>query len=187
MNAQNKIKTMTITALLCAIGIIIPRFFPKFVLGPASFTPAIHVPIFIAMFISPTVAVSVSLITTIGFLFSGLPFVIVMRALSHIFFAFIGAWLLKKHNTSPLSFNKTILYALFIAILHAIPEVFVATYFYFATPDSYSQSYTYIVLGFVGLGTLIHSMVDFFIAAYVWSRLQQVLPIPANAKLKLRS
>jgi niacin transporter len=58
MNNNNKVKTMTIAALLSAIGIIIPMFSPiKLVIEPASFTFASHVPIFIAMFISPVVAI----------------------------------------------------------------------------------------------------------------------------------
>ena len=62
-------------------------FMPKIVLEPASFTLASHVPVFIAMFISPLVAFAVALGTTIGFLMSGLPVIIVMRALSHVVFA----------------------------------------------------------------------------------------------------
>ena len=41
---------------------------PRITIGPASFTLASHVPVFIAMFISPVVAIAVSLGTGFGFL-----------------------------------------------------------------------------------------------------------------------
>ena len=91
-----KLQSMVIAALLCAIGIVIPKKKKKIVLEPASFTLASHVPIFIALFISPLVALSVSIGTTIGFLLAGFPIVVVLRALSHVLFAMIGAFILKK-------------------------------------------------------------------------------------------
>ena len=96
---HNKLLTITLAGLLCAIGIIIPMFSPiKIVLEPASFTLASHVAIFVAMFISPTVAISVTLGTTLGFLLGGFPIVVVMRAFSQIIFATIGAFMLKKNK-----------------------------------------------------------------------------------------
>ena len=83
MKRDTKLQTMVVAALLCAIGIVIPMFAPKIVLEPASFTLASHVPIFIALFISPPVALAVSIGTTVGFLFAGFPIVIVLRALTH--------------------------------------------------------------------------------------------------------
>lgn len=64
----NSVKRLTISALLIAMGIIIPMVMPRITIGPASFTLASHVPVFIAMFISPVVAIAVSLGT--GFVFS---------------------------------------------------------------------------------------------------------------------
>ena len=57
----NSVKRLTISALLIAMGIIIPMVMPRITIGPASFTLASHVPVFIAMFISPVVAIAVSL------------------------------------------------------------------------------------------------------------------------------
>ena len=89
-------KTMVIAGLLCAVGIVIPMFSPiKVVLEPASFTLASHVAVFIAMFISPAVAVCVALGTTLGFFIGGFPIVVVMRALTHVIFAYFGAVYLK--------------------------------------------------------------------------------------------
>lgn len=63
----NSVKRLTISALLIAMGIIIPMVMPRITIGPASFTLASHVPVFIAMFISPVVAIAVSLGTGFGF------------------------------------------------------------------------------------------------------------------------
>jgi len=69
---HNRLFQLTASALLCAIGIVIPIFSPvKIILGPASFTLASHVAIFIAMFISPACAAVVALGTTFGFFIGG--------------------------------------------------------------------------------------------------------------------
>ena len=52
---------MVLAALLSAIGILIPIIMPfKITIEPASFTLASHVPMFIAMYISPVVAIIVT-------------------------------------------------------------------------------------------------------------------------------
>ena len=57
-----RIQRMCVAALLCAIAILIPMISPvKIQLGPMSFTLGSHVAIFIAMFISPAVALTVEL------------------------------------------------------------------------------------------------------------------------------
>ena len=93
---KNGILYMVISALLCALGILIPIVMPKIEIGPMSFTLASHVPIFIAMFISLPVAIAVSLVTTVGFFFAGFPMVVVLRAMSQIVFVLVGTLLLKK-------------------------------------------------------------------------------------------
>ena len=73
MNRNNS-SSMVISALLCAIGIIIPIISPlKITLEPASFTLASHVAIFIAMFISPASALFVAAGTAAGFMIAGFP------------------------------------------------------------------------------------------------------------------
>ena len=55
-----RIQRMCVAALLCAIAILIPMISPvKIQLGPMSFTLGSHVAIFIAMFISPAVALGI--------------------------------------------------------------------------------------------------------------------------------
>jgi niacin transporter len=178
---------MVIAAMLSSIGIIIPMFSPfKIILEPASFTLASHVPIFIAMFISPFVAVFVSVITAFGFLMAGIfPPVVVFRALTHIIFSFVGAYILKKNNTILLSFKTSVPFVLLISLLHAVFEVIVSSVFYFTGQST--ANYVVVVLGLVGVGTVVHSTFDFILASVIWVPLQKVISIPANAKIKLSS
>lgn len=89
---KNHTKQLAFTAILVAFGILIPMIMPvKIIIGPASFTLASHVPLFLAIFISPTVAALVALGTSLGFLLAGFPIVIVLRALSHLIFALVAA------------------------------------------------------------------------------------------------
>ncbi len=67
---------------MTALAIVIPMVMPaKIIIPPASYTFwALHVPIFLAMFISPLMALIVILGSTFGFLVAGYPIVIVLRA-----------------------------------------------------------------------------------------------------------
>ena len=65
---KHSVRHLTIAALLIGMGIVIPMVMPKIVIGPASFTLASHVPLFVAMFFSPGMAIAVALGTTFGFL-----------------------------------------------------------------------------------------------------------------------
>jgi niacin transporter len=180
---------MVISALLCAIGIIIPMFAPKIVVEPASFTLASHVPVFIAMFISPAVAASVALITGIGFFFGPYPPVVVLRALSHIVFAVIGAFILKKNGSITSNSKSITIFAFLISVLHAACEIVVVTFFYWGsqmTSAYYEKGYLISVMGLVGAGTIIHSMIDFSIATAIWQPLKHIISIPASAKFKTR-
>lgn len=182
---HNKVKSMTIAAMLCAIGIVIPMFAPRFAAGPISFTLASHVPIFIAMFISPTIAISVALITSFGFIFAGVNIEIVIRAFTHLIFALVGSYLLKKNGRILLSLKSSSLYCLAIAVIHAVAEVVAVTIYYQAAGIK-QESFAMVILVGVGLGTFIHSTVDFIISVFVWNPLQHMITIPANAKVKVR-
>ena len=182
---SKKVLIMTSTALLSAIGILIPMYFPKIVVPPASFTLASHVPIFIAMFISPVVAIFVALITSFGFLFAGLPLIIVFRALTHLIFAYVGAYFLQKKGNLLCSLKTAIPFVLLISILHAVCEVIVSSIFFFH--GEASTSYLVTVIGLVGAGTLLHSIADFIIASVVWVPLQNVVSLPTSARIKLKA
>lgn len=183
---ENRLQTTVLTALLIAVGIVIPIFFPKIVIGPASFTLASHVPIFIAMFLSPGVAVAVSLGTTLGFFLSGLPLVVTLRALTHVIFASVGAVMLKRRPGILDSAASSTWFGLLMAVIHEVPEVLVVTFFFFGglmTKAYYSSGYMMSVLLLVGLGGVVHSMVDYSISLAVWKgvsrALRQVRPAAA--------
>lgn len=185
----NKIKLMTISALLSATGILIPMTFPGIRLEPASFTLASHVPVFLAMFISPLTAAFVAIVSTFGFFVAGFPIVIVLRALTHLIFSMTGAFILKKKKHLLSSFGNAALFSFIISLIHGAAEVAVVTYFYWINgiPVSYyEKGYFTSVILLVGVGTLIHSMIDFSIAVIVWRPLQQIIPVPANAKIKIK-
>jgi len=180
-----RIRTMTIAALLSAIGIIIPLYSPiKIVIEPASFTFASHVPIFIAMFISPAAAVFTSIVTAFGFFINYTP-IIGFRALSHVVFALTGAYILKMRNNILLSLKKSIPFVLVLSLIHAVCELIVSTIFYFS--DQTSVNYVYNVVLLVGAGTFIHSSIDFIMAAAIWAPVQKVINVPTNAKIRYRS
>ncbi|MEI7885623.1 MAG: hypothetical protein WCI30_09785 [Clostridia bacterium] len=168
---------MTIAALLCTIGIIIPMFSPiKIVLEPASFTLASHVAIFIAMFLSPSIAVTVALGTSLGFFLGGFPIVVVCRALSQVVFALIGAWYLQKHPSVLTRPGSTAVFALLIGLLHGMMEMLVVLPFYFSSmlsPAFYDSGFLRGIILLVGIGTVIHSIIDFALALLIWKPLKK--------------
>ncbi len=175
---KNKVYQLTITALLIAIGIVIPMISPKIVIPPASFTLGSHIAIFIAMFISPGTAAAVAVGTTLGFFWSGVPIVIVARAATHIIFAVCGAYILKKNPTVLNSVKKIFLFAFGISCIHALCEVFVVMPFYFGTNllAAYNaKGFLLSVVLLVGVGTLIHSMVDFSLSLIIWKPLNKLV------------
>ncbi len=168
MNKTLSVQRLTTAAILIAIGIIIPMFSPlKIIIEPASFTLASHVALFVAMCISPSVAAAVAVGTTLGFFFGGFPLVIVLRAASHLVFALVGAFYLQKHPDTLRSVPKSLTFSFLIGLLHAACEVVVSGLFYFGglmAPSAYDSGFVTAVLMLVGVGTVVHSMVDFAIA-----------------------
>lgn len=172
MNNRQRTRKITTAALLIAVGILIPMISPlKIVLEPASFTLASHVATFIAMFISPYIAVAVAIGTAFGFLLGGFPIVVTLRAASHLIFAYFGAVYLVKNPSILENSKKRWLYSLVVGLLHATCEVLVVSAFYFAGNLStayYDKGLLISVMGLVGVGTVIHSMVDLELARMVW-------------------
>ena len=179
MKSRQRTRKITIAALLIAIGILIPMISPlKIILEPASFTLASHVSTFIAMFISPYVAIAVAIGTAFGFMLGGFPIVITLRAASHLIFAYFGATYLAKHPYTLENSKSKWLYSFLIGVLHAGCEVVVVSIFYFGgnlSASYYDQGLLMSVMGLVGLGTVIHSMVDLELARIVW----RALPVGA--------
>lgn len=168
---------MCSAALLIAVGIVIPMFMPiKLLLEPASFTLGSHISVFLAMFISPVVAVLVAVGTTIGFIFGGFPPAVILRAATHVIFAFFGAVYLQKH---PAIFDTNVklrAFSLIIGIAHASCEVVAVGMLYFSGQMGagyYQTGFIRSVLLLVGLGSVIHSMVDFEIALVIYKILRK--------------
>ena len=190
----NSVKRLTISALLIAMGIIIPMVMPRITIGPASFTLASHVPVFIAMFISPVVAIAVSLGTGFGFFLSATP-IIALRALSHLIFAVIGAVILQKHpeilinkeGKFTLLNGKLQLFNVGIGVIHSAAELVVVSVFYTMgnlPGDYYTAGFMYSIFLLMGVGGLIHSLVDFSIAYFLASTLSKHVDIPTFTEAK---
>ena len=190
----NSVKRLTISALLIAMGIIIPMVMPRINIGPASFTLASHVPVFIAMFISPVVAIAVSLGTGFGFFLSATP-IIALRALSHLIFAVIGAVILQKHpeilinkeGKFTLLNGKLQLFNVGIGVIHSAAELVVVSVFYTMgnLPGTYyTAGFMYSIFLLMGVGGLIHSLVDFSIAYFLASTLSKHVDIPTFTEAK---
>ena len=160
MTKKLSTKNMVITALLIAFGIIIPTAFGflRVVLPPA-FTATItaHVPIFVAMLISPASAIFTAIGTAIGFLISGLDMVVTARAASHIVFAVVGAYMIKK------KVNIAAVGAI-TAVVHAICEAIVVYVFLSLGWTTSNDSFVKIAFYTTGIGTLIHHTIDYIIA-----------------------
>ena len=183
MNTHKKIQTLTMAALLIAIGTVIPEFMPRIIIGPMSFTLASHVAVMIALLISPSVAVSVALGTTLGFFIAGFPFIVVLRALTHVIWAYVGAAYIQKHPNLFETPLKALQFNLATALLHAIGEMIVVIPFYYGAGMDLS-TFVYMVFGLVGLGTVVHSSVDFMITLVVWKALCQNASINQIANVK---
>lgn len=174
-------KDMVISALLIAVGILIPMIFTglpfRIELGPYSATLMAHVPVILAMFISPQVAVFTAVGTTLGFFFTVTNLIIAVRAASHIFFAIMGALFIKRGM-------RVIPLCLTTGAVHSLIEGLVVLIFYlgaFAAPaDGYSVAAMVWITIF---GTLAHHCVDFIISYIVGKALSREKMLPPMPKL----
>ncbi len=186
MNRSQSIYRLAVAALLCAVGIMIPMVMPaKIYIPPMSFTLASHVAIFLAMCISPGIALAVSLGTTVGFVFSGLPMDVWLRALSHVVWAVGGALWLKKYPDTFYSAGSNVLFCGATALVHAILELVVVFALYLGGLSGMvekfaSGGFTSIIL-LVGVGTFLHSCVDYAISLLVWRPIRKVGGVAAIA------
>lgn len=158
-----KVKEMVIAALLTALSIIIPTMFSflRIVIGPFfSATLAAHVPVILAMFISPAAAVIVALGSGLGFVFSGLSLIVSARAFSHVVFALVGAFMFKRGYNFFLTMAVT-------TIIHALAEGLVV-FVMMIGGDSSAISLAWITT----VGTIGHYIVDICIAMPIYKALK---------------
>ncbi len=168
-------KDMVVSALLIAIGLLIPMIFTglpfRIVVGPYSATLMAHVPVTIAMFISPLTAIVTAIGTTIGFFFTA-PFIVAVRAASHIIYAVMGAALIKKGM-------KLLPVCILTGIAHAVLEGIVVMIFYIGGISAPTAGYSIAALVIITIvGTFAHHVVDFIIAYFVGKGLVSAKMIP---------
>lgn len=144
---NNRVKEIVFAALLTAFAIIIPiQFgFLKIIIPPFTATIASHVPMFLAMLVSPMVAVIVGIGSGLGFLLSGMPMPVVFRALTHIIVGLIGAKIVLKNK----NFKKAIIIT---GPIHGILEALVVI------PFIGFDLYKLLIV--TGVGTFIHHYID---------------------------
>lgn len=180
--SKRKIQMMSITAMLIALGVLIPMYSPvKIILEPMSFTLGSHIAIMIAMFVSPLSALGVALGTTAGFYLAGFTLPVVLRALTHVIWAYAGALYLKKHPDLFRSTAKTFVFNLAAALVHALLEVLIVMPLY--TGYDASQLF-YLLFVLVGIGSVVHSTVDFVLSLAVWKAVTASASIRAIAVIK---
>ena len=163
MKRNQKVRNVAIAGILSALGILIPMLSPfKIMVGESSYTLASHVPIFVAMFVSPIVGIWVTLATAFGFFLSGMPLTVTVRALSHLTFVIPGSLIVRR-----VSFNtpsKRILLNLTLALIHGCAE-FTAVALLNMRSLNGTVLFSYFL--FLGLGTIAHSFVDFVLALQI--------------------
>lgn len=173
-------KDMVVSALLIAIGILIPMIFTGFpfriVVGPYSATLMAHVPVIISMFISPWTAIFTAIGTTIGFFFTA-PFIVAVRAASHIAFAIMGAGMIKKGM-------RVLPVCILTGIVHSILEGLVVMIFYVGGISEPTAGYSIAALVIITIvGTFAHHIVDFIISYVVGKALVRAKMLPAMPKI----
>lgn len=169
---RQKLRNLSLSAVLIAFGILIPMIMPiKLIIGPASYTLASHLPIFLGIFISAPVAIAVTLGTALGFFLAGFPFVIVMRAFSHIVFTLLAVFWYQKQPHLLTKPKAVFSFALIINSVHALAEFLVVLIL--TSPAQISGNYWLTLFMLIGVGTLIHGLIDFYLALYCWKMLPQ--------------
>ena len=165
---NKKIQNIALSGLLSAIAILIPLIMPFKIMLPAStYTLASHVPIFIAMFISPSVAIMVTLGSALGF-FISFPFIVALRALSHLSFVIIGSLYLQKHPLNTL--KSSLLFNIVIGIIPALAEYLVVVFIMRETLTNQTLPQYFL---FLGIGTFLHSFIDFTLSLSIFKALNQ--------------
>ncbi|WP_029688071.1 hypothetical protein [Thermoanaerobacter sp. A7A] len=160
-----KTREITIGGLLAALALVIPLAFGGvlgIVIPPFSATLASHVPVMLAMLISPATAVFVGIVSAIGFLIKLGP-VIAARAAVHAVFGYVGAKMMQRGYSFPVALAVTL-------PIHAVLEAIVVIPFGF---DFYKA---FVV---VGIGTMIHHTIDSAIALALFYALNPILKFKA--------
>ncbi|AMB93173.1 hypothetical protein CYJ27_05255 [Aerococcus christensenii] len=172
-------RTLSVVALLTAIGILVPIISPfKVIIGPFSWTLGTHIAIDLALFLSPAAGAFVALATSLGFFLAGFPLPIVFRAISHVCYVTVAALILTKNNQFVLSFWTRTLFNIIINSIHGLGELIVIHYFVQIGFTHLPTNHTYWISLFLlfGVSPLFHGMIDFEIAYQLLHLLHRHLP-----------
>jgi len=169
---DSRLKNLTISAMLAALSFILPYFVPPVVLPLWTMTLTAHVPVFISIFISPLTAVMTTLGTTLAF-FLKFPanFEVTLRAASHIVFVLLAILLLKA-GFGKKNIFQTVGFAVVISAVHALAEMLVIGVYLYLGIITNSNALYYLLVA-VGLGSFVHSLIDFAIAFTIYKTLQK--------------
>lgn len=156
-----KTKDIVVGGLLTGLSIMIPLVLagtPLMVYIPPFFTATItaHVPVLLAMAISPAVAVMVAVGSAIGFTFK-VNAVVGARALTHLVFALVGSYSYRKG----MPYKKILLLT---APIHGLFEMLVVL------PFGWDLKKAFLACG---VGTIGHHLVDAVIAFIVYEALSK--------------
>lgn len=149
-----KIRELVVGALLTSLALLIPLAFGGFLgitIPPFSATLASHVPVMLAMTVSPLVAFMVGIGSALGFLIKLGP-VIGARAAMHAIFGFIGAIMIKR--------GFSLKSALVVTLpIHALSEALIVI------PFGFSLYKAGVV---IGIGSALHHFADSVITIGVY-------------------
>ena len=85
----------------------------------------------------------------------------------------LGAFYLRKFPNILENKKSSWIFNIVLAIIHAIGEVFVCFVFYSVTGQDL-QKLLYVLFVLVGVGTIIHSMVDYVVAIGIYRSLKKI-------------
>lgn len=165
---DSKTKKIAVSALLVALSMVYIAFMFTFDLGIWSFTPFSHIFIMLGTFISPYVGIFTSIGTFFGFFFKGQNPFVLMRAGSHIIFVLALIIILKKVPMN--SLKNLIITAIVVALIHSLFEISAVYVTIWITGIQKATDY---ILISCGIGTFLHSVVDFFAAYGVFKLLKK--------------
>ncbi len=159
---KNRTKTIAVTAVLVALSFVMPYFMPTITLPFTTFTLFSHVPVIIAMFISPYTAIMSCIGTTMAF-FLKAPTVVALRAASHLIFAILGAFAIKRGLITKGA--SIIVGGISTGLIHAVAEIVVVAIF--MALNNQAITLYYIIIE-VGLITLMHHSIDYSFSLLVY-------------------
>ena len=159
---KNQTKTIATTAVLVALSFVMPYFMPTITLPFTTFTLFSHVPVIIAMFISPYTAIMSCIGTTLAFFLKS-PTIVALRAASHVLFIVPGAFAIKKGLITKGA--SIAIGGVLTGLVHSIAEIIVVAVFMALNHQAITIYYIIIE---VGLITLFHHCVDYTFSLLVY-------------------